>query len=68
MSALRITVLDEDGNTVTHDVPDNDYWIVTTGSCDVTGIQVHKGGATHVLTIKGRAADLNTLNAREVGR
>lgn len=56
MSAIRVTVTDPDtGDTETQDVADN-YVLVTAGTAEVTGIDVHRkadGTATHVITVKG---------------
>lgn len=53
---LRVTVEDLlTGEVETKEVPNNDYLILTVGNCWVDGIQTHRHGETHVLTVKGRA-------------
>lgn len=52
---LTITVTDETGTVLgTQEVPDNDYFVLTTGSC-TSSTQAYASG-THVVTFKGRAA------------
>jgi hypothetical protein len=54
---LTITVKDnETGETETREVPDNEYLLITTGSCYEAGVQVYPKSGTHVITIKGRRA------------
>lgn len=57
---LTVTVHDDSGqqedSTVT--VADNDYFIVTTGSCYVAHTNAFPKSGTHVLTIKGQHAHL----------
>jgi hypothetical protein len=51
--AIRVTVLDtESGDTSTAEI-ENNYIVVTAGTCEVTGRQVYPAKGTHVLTIKG---------------
>lgn len=52
---LTVTVTDETGTVLgTQEVPDDDYFVLTTGRC-WTKTQTFANG-THVLTFKGRAA------------
>lgn len=54
-AVVRITVEDlATGEKETKEVEDNDYFILTTGNCEVTNTQVYPAKGTHVLTIKGR--------------
>jgi hypothetical protein len=53
MTRLRLTIEDlDEGTTEVQEVPDDSYWIVVTGSCDVAEVTAHANG-THVLTIRG---------------
>ena len=53
--SLTVTVKDnETGETASREVPDGDYVIVCSPPCYLDGIQVHKSGQTHVLTVKDR--------------
>ena len=50
---LTVTVRDTDtGEEQTRELPDNDYVVVTSGSCRYS-VQAHANG-THVVTLKGR--------------
>jgi hypothetical protein len=53
--SLTVTVRDDEtGETATRTVPDGDYVIVCCPPCYLDGIQSHRSGATHVLTVKER--------------
>lgn len=55
--AVEVTVKDlETGESDSCVVRDGDYLVVTTDPAYVDGVQVHKGGQTHVVTVKGRTA------------
>jgi len=57
MTILRITVEEiATGETQTVEVPDNEYFIITTGDCHVSHTQAYPTKGTHVLTIKGQQA------------
>jgi hypothetical protein len=50
---LTITVTDETGTVLgTKDVPEDDYFVLTTGRC--TSHTVAHANGTHVVTFKGR--------------
>lgn len=50
---IRVTVLDtESGETSTEEIEDN-YILVTAGSCYRDGVQVYPKTGTHVVTVKG---------------
>jgi hypothetical protein len=50
---LTVTVTDETGTVLgTQEVPDDDYFVLTTGSC-TSSTQAYASG-THVVTFKGR--------------
>lgn len=52
---LTVTVHDnETGETATKEVPDNDYFLLVTGTCHVAGFQTYPAKGTHVITVKGR--------------
>lgn len=52
---LSVTVIDhETGDTDSKTVIDNDYIIITNGTCYVSNIQVYPKAGTHVITVKGR--------------
>jgi len=52
---LTVTVVDNvDGSSQTAEVLDDDYFILTTGSCYVHYTQVYPKTGTHILTIKGQ--------------
>jgi hypothetical protein len=52
---FRVTIEDlEAGTKETMLVPNNDYYLLATGSCFVANTQVYPKSGTHVLTIKGR--------------
>jgi hypothetical protein len=55
---VRIVITDlATGKSETQDVADNDYVILTTGSCHVSHTQAYPTKGTHVLTVKGRKAE-----------
>ncbi len=52
---LRVTVEDlETGDKSEADVKEGDYIIVAADPCRVDGVQVYRGGQTHVITVKDR--------------
>jgi hypothetical protein len=54
---LIVTVRDSDtGEEQTRELPEDDYIVITTGSCSYA-VQAHANG-THVVTIKGRKPGL----------
>lgn len=54
---LTVTVRDtETGEEQTREISDNDYMVITTGTCRYQ-VDAHANG-THVVTIKGRKAGL----------
>jgi hypothetical protein len=53
--SLTVTVRDnETGEEQTAQVPDHDFFVVTTGDCYLDGVQSYPTKGTAVLTIKGR--------------
>lgn len=51
--AIQVTVLDtESGDTETAQI-ENDYIIVTAGTCEVAHVNTYPTKGTHVLTVKG---------------
>jgi hypothetical protein len=58
---IRVTVEDtEAGTSETCEVPENDYFLITTGTCHEDGVQVYPTRGTHVITIKGRGGARRT--------
>ena len=51
--SIEVTVRDTETGESTTATIENDYIIVTAGTCEVASTQAHANG-THVLTIKGR--------------
>ena len=61
--ALRITVEDlKTGETSTQEMLEDDYFILTTGRCEVAGIQTYPTKGTHVITVKGQRARRDRLS------
>lgn len=55
--SLTVTVTDDQtGDTETKTVVEGDYPLVCHEPCHVHYLASYKGGATHVVTIKGRTA------------
>jgi long-subunit fatty acid transport protein len=55
MGTVTITVTDDaTGEAETVKVPDNDYFLLCTGTCYQSSVQTYPQAGTHVLTIKGR--------------
>lgn len=55
MGAVRVTVLDhETGEEAVQEVPNHDFFVLTTGDCYVDYTQVYPKSGTVQLTIKGR--------------
>lgn len=52
---IEITVRDLETGEAETEVIENDYFLVTAGSCRVTSTQLYPKSGTHVLTIKGVA-------------
>lgn len=53
--SITVTVTDTaTGESETRQVPDNDYFILCTGTCYEADIQAYPKSGTHVITIKGR--------------
>ena len=53
--SLTVTVKDnETGETETVQIPDHEYFLLTTGDCYVSHTQAYPSKGTHVLTIRGR--------------
>lgn len=62
--SFTVTVRDnETGETQSKEVPDNDYFVLATGTCYVADIQTYPAKGTHVLTIKGRKQPSNGKGA-----
>lgn len=54
-SATRVTVEDLlTGLVEVTDLPLDEYFIITTGSCHIDGVQMYPTKGTYVVTIKGR--------------
>lgn len=55
---LTVHIHDNSGQQedTTVEVQDDDYFLVTTGSCYEAGIQAYPKSGTHVITIKGQRA------------
>lgn len=57
MSAVNVLIVDAVTGAEDHyHVDDNDYFILTTGTCEVTNTQVYPTKGTHVITVKGQRA------------
>lgn len=53
--SITVTVVDtETGESQTRTVPENDYFMLCTGTCYTADIQAYPQSGTHVITIKGR--------------
>lgn len=51
---ITVTVTDSaTGEAETREVPENDYFLLCTGTCYEAGVQAYPKSGTHVLTIKG---------------
>jgi hypothetical protein len=61
---IRVTVEDtEAGTSQTREVPSNDYFLITTGTCYEASIQTYPMAGTHVITIKGPGGARSKENA-----
>lgn len=61
---LRITVVDVDSGTTDEKLLEgDDYLLICAGACYLDSAQTHRGGCTHVLTLKGRRPD-SPVNVR----
>lgn len=49
---VTVTVV-ETGETQTRTVPENDYFLLCTGTCYEASVQAYPKSGTHVITIKG---------------
>lgn len=54
---VRVTVEDlATGEQQTKDLPDGEYFVLTTGGCHVAHTNSYPAKGTHIVTIKGRTA------------
>lgn len=55
MTALNIVIVNAETGEEEHvHVPDNDYHLITTGTCELESAHAERGGTVHVLRIVGR--------------
>lgn len=60
--SLTVAITDNaTGHTKSQEVPEDDYLLIVTGTCQVTNVQTYPIGV-HVLTIKGPASGFGTVN------
>jgi hypothetical protein len=52
--SIRVTVVDTESDDTSTATIENDYILVTSGTCHLTNIQAYPAAGTVVLTIKGR--------------